>query len=163
MCYGVYMSQENTITDIIIAMLMSSRSTRMYRKILWERLQKRRQCSRQAYNQALYRLNKNGTISLCMDDIELLKKYSAKISSELAVSVKKPSSAGRVLVSFDIPETKRKTRDWLREQLRDWDFTMVQKSLWLGNGPLPDEFYTHIKLLGVKDNIRVFKVSNKQP
>ena len=108
MCYGVYMSQENTITDIIIAMLMSSRSTRMYRKILWERLQKRRQCSRQAYNQALYRLNKNGTISLCMDDIELLKKYSAKISSELAVSVKKPSSAGRVLVSFDIPETKRK-------------------------------------------------------
>jgi len=162
MCYDMFMAQENTITDMIMAMLMSGRSTRVYRKILWERLQERKKYSRQTYNQALYRLDKSGHIILNKEDIELIKKYSAKKASEWIVRTKKPLNIGKVLVAFDIPETKRKDRNWLRRQLKDWDFKMVQQSLWLGNGPLPAEFYSHINLLGIKNNIKVFKVSKKQ-
>ena len=90
------------------------------------------------------------------------KKYSAKKASEWIVRTKKPLNIGKVLVAFDIPESKRKDRNWLRQQLKNWEFTMVQQSLWLGNGPLPAEFYSHINLLGIKNNIKVFKVSKKQ-
>ncbi len=156
------MYQENSVADMLVAMLMSSRSTKVYRRILWERLQEKRQCSRQAYNQALYRLNKNGTLSISGEGISLLKKESAVVHSEHIVREKKTGTSIRILVSFDVPESKRRVRDWLRNQLRDWDFVMVQKSLWIGSGPLPIEFYDHVKLLNIKDTIKIFKVNKNQ-
>ena len=56
-----------------------------------------------------------------------------------------PNKAEKILISFDIPETKKKIRDWLRNQIKYWDFEMIHKSLWLGYGPLPKEFNDRLK------------------
>ncbi len=64
----------------------------------------------------------------------------------------------KMLLSFDIPEAKKKTRDWLRNQIRYWNFEMIHKSLWLGHGPLPKEFDERLKQLGIDKNVRIFKI-----
>ena len=69
-----------------------------------------------------------------------------------------PSKTEKVLISFDIPEIKKKTRDWLRNQIKYWDFEMIHKSLWLGHGPLPKEFNDRLKYLGIYENVRIFKI-----
>ena len=69
-----------------------------------------------------------------------------------------PNKAEKILISFDIPETKKKIRDWLRNQIKYWDFEMIHKSLWLGYGPLPKEFNERLALLGINKNVRVFRL-----
>ena len=60
------------------------------------------------------------------------------------------------MVMFDIPEEKRKIRDWLRKQLKLWGFIMIQQSVWFGKGKLTDNFKNHLELLGIKKNIKIF-------
>lgn len=69
-----------------------------------------------------------------------------------------PGKTGQVLVSFDIPESKKKVRDWLRNQLKYWDFEMIHKSLWVGNGPLPKEFTDRLNILDINKNVRIFNI-----
>jgi len=63
---------------------------------------------------------------------------------------------------FDIPEKERGARDWLRNQIKLWDFKMIQKSVWLGTGPVPKEFMERIKFLGLEKNIKIFNIQNKK-
>ena len=155
------MNENNTIGDFIIAMLLSSRSSGSFRSILWERAKERRNFDRRTFSQNIYRLKKRGIISTDKEYIKLIKSDKFFIS-QVRVRNKKPIGTEKVLISFDIPETKKNTRDWLRKQLKDWEYKMIKKSLWLGKGPLPEEFYSHIRLLGIKENIKVFKISKKQ-
>jgi len=64
----------------------------------------------------------------------------------------------KVMVLFDIPEKKRKIRNWLRTQLKMWDFEMIQQSVWLGRGPLPKEFSARLHDLGVGECVKVFPI-----
>lgn len=38
---------------------------------------------------------------------------------------------------------------------------MLQQSLWIGPGPLPEEFIKRLKDLKIKDCIKIFKINNK--
>ncbi|MEK7508225.1 MAG: CRISPR-associated endonuclease Cas2 [Patescibacteria group bacterium] len=58
---------------------------------------------------------------------------------------KSPANAKNLIIVFDIPESKRKMRDWLRIELISFGFEMLQKSVWFGPGPLPEKF---IRTLG---------------
>lgn len=69
-----------------------------------------------------------------------------------------PEKTEKVLISFDVPEKKKKTRDWLRNQIKYWDFKMIQKSLWLGYGPLPKEFTDRLRQLGIYENVQIFRI-----
>lgn len=128
----------NTAGDHLTAFLLSCRSTRIYRKILWERLSARRKhLSKSTFNQNIYRLQKRGVIKSKGDYIHI---YQTDLRKLKATSVMKgifPQKTEKILVSFDIPETKKKIRDWLRNQIKYWDFEMIHKSLWLGDGPFP--------------------------
>ena len=64
------------------------------------------------------------------------------------------------MVLFDIPEKKRKTRNWVRSQLKLWNFEMLQQSVWLGKGPLPKEFVSRLDLLGIGKCVKMFKIQN---
>jgi len=64
-----------------------------------------------------------------------------------------------LLLMFDIPEEKRQYRDWLREQLKEYGYVMMQQSAWVGPSPLPKEFVGYIKSLGIKDGIKTFKLA----
>lgn len=68
-------------------------------------------------------------------------------------------SPKNLLVMFDVPQERNSHRDWLRKQLKMFNYMMIQKSVWIGPSPLPKEFVAYIKEIGMKDNIRTFKLA----
>jgi DNA-binding transcriptional regulator PaaX len=151
---------KSTVLDHLIAFLFSSRSTRIYRKILWSRMHSRQKgLSKEAFRQHLYRLNKKGIIKTEGNIIYVNQKDIQNFSVKRNSIIKSilPNKTEKILISFDIPETKKKTRDWLRNQIKYWDFEMIHKSLWLGYGSLPEEFIERLKKLGIYENVRIFK------
>ncbi len=71
-----------------------------------------------------------------------------------------PKNAPRnLLLFFDIPEERKAEREWLRRQLRKFDYTMIQRSVWVGPSPLPKEFKDYVKHISLDDHLKVFKLA----
>lgn len=62
------------------------------------------------------------------------------------------------LVIFDIPEKERKKRDRLRDTLASYDFEQLQKSVWIGHNPLPEDFITFLDDLDLGGRVHIFSV-----
>ncbi|OGI94256.1 hypothetical protein A3A03_03235 [Candidatus Nomurabacteria bacterium RIFCSPLOWO2_01_FULL_40_18] len=60
---------------------------------------------------------------------------------------------------FDIPETKKAEREWLRWHLKKFNYSMIQKSVWVGPSPLPKEFLDYIQFIKIKDGFKTFKLA----
>jgi len=69
------------------------------------------------------------------------------------------NSPKNLIVMYDIPHEKKKERDWFRRQLKKFDYIMVQKSVWVGPSPLPKYFLDYIKRIGLKDQLKTFKLA----
>lgn len=71
-----------------------------------------------------------------------------------------PAKDGKVrIVIFDIPEKERKKRDWIRSELIMLDYTMLQKSVWIGKRPLPQSFIKEIKEKEIESYIHIFEAA----
>ena len=66
-----------------------------------------------------------------------------------------------LIIIFDIPEKERRKRDWLRSQLKLFDFEQIQKSVWLGPDRLPKEFFAYLEELGIRGNIKIFRTNGR--
>jgi len=64
----------------------------------------------------------------------------------------------KMIIAFDIPEEKRRGRNWLRIELVGLGFKMLQKSVWLGPAPLPEEFISHLKIMEILPHLKFFEV-----
>jgi len=64
-----------------------------------------------------------------------------------------------LIVIYDIPEEKKKERDWFRRQLKNFDYIMIQRSVWVGPSPLPKDFLDYVKLLDLKDKLKTFRLA----
>lgn len=64
------------------------------------------------------------------------------------------------LVIFDVPETEKKKRDWLRVQLIFADYKPLQKSAWIGVRPLSEKFMKDINTLGLEKYLHIFSILN---
>jgi len=64
-----------------------------------------------------------------------------------------------LLLIYDIPEGKKKERDWFRRQLKNFDFVMIQKSVWVGPSPLPTKFLAYLKKIGLQKEFKTFKLA----
>src|SRR3989344_2635589 len=53
-----------------------------------------------------------------------------------------------LLLIYDIPEGRKKERDWFRRQLKNFDFVMIQRSVWVGPSPQPTDFLAYLKRIG---------------
>jgi DNA-binding transcriptional regulator PaaX len=124
-------------------------------KILYENGAQRSKLNDASVRNTLSRMKKKGLLSnknsrwqlTPLGKEMLLQKKNAIIS--FAPEKLKEKRVKNTIVVFDIPETKRKYRDWLRHELICFGFELVQKSVWFGPS-LPEEFieYLHdIKLL----------------
>ena len=155
-----YYKDEATAIDYLIAFLFSCKSIRIMNSILWERVSKGRLINKNTYNKNLLRLKERGIIKIDEGNIKINReKLNDFYKYKLIYS--KPENTSRIIIIFDIPEKERKTRNWLRNQIKSWDFTMIQKSVWLGTGPLPEEFQERAKLLNIKKYIKIFNVQQK--
>lgn len=153
---------EASFSDFIIAMLGSASSMRLYRQNLWEIVKEKRKVNENAFRQGLYRLNKKGIVNINGNEISLRVDY--KHRPQYATNILRNSLPGKkdkILIAFDISEDKKKVRDWLRNQLKFWNFKMIQKSLWRGTGPLPKDFKDRLKDLEVINQVKVFNIRDK--
>lgn len=64
-----------------------------------------------------------------------------------------------LLVMFDVPETKKAEREWLRWHLKKFNYSMIQKSVWVGPSPLPKDFLEYIKSIGINEGFKTFKLA----
>ncbi len=71
------------------------------------------------------------------------------------------SKKGVVLVSFDIPEKKRKYRAWLRNVLRELDFKMLHKSVWFGETKIPQLFVDDLRDFKLTSFIEILEISKQ--
>src|SRR3989344_4750403 len=74
-------------------------------------------------------------------------------------SIFEKSSPKDLVVMYDIPEEKKKERDWFRRQLKNFYYIMIQRSVWVGPSPLPKDFREYVKSLGLKDKLKTFKLA----
>ena len=70
----------------------------------------------------------------------------------------KKDGARLVIVMFDIPETEKRKRAWLRSVLKALGFRLVQKSVFLGKVEIPKEFLDDLRLLKLTDFVEIFTV-----
>ena len=70
-------------------------------------------------------------------------------------------SPKNLIVMFDIPETKKAEREWLRWHLKKFNYLMIQKSVWVGPSPLPKEFLGYIKSIGLEESLKTFKLARE--
>lgn len=75
------------------------------------------------------------------------------------VSDFKKNAPKNLLLMYDIPHARKKERDWFRRQLKNFDFIMIQKSVWIGPSPLPGEFRDYLKRIGLQQEFKTFKLT----
>ena len=64
-----------------------------------------------------------------------------------------------LLILYDVPQDQTSLRNWFRRELRNFNFVMIQRSVWVGPSPLPKEFTAYLKEVGLKDKIKTFKLA----
>ncbi len=92
-----------------------------------------------------WRLTKRG--------LDYLAKLKPKVES-------RPDGVER-LVIFDIPEKERKKRDAIRLELVAAGYRQLQKSVWRGNRPLPEDFLELVDVLELHSHLHIFSIREK--
>lgn len=97
------------------------------------------------YYRTLDRLKKRGLIKKSSDTFRLTRKgekeaFFAHLDTQaLLYKPRKRKWDGQWrMIIFDIPEKKRKYRDYLRQMLKTLGFKELQKSIWVTPYPIPD-------------------------
>ena len=115
---------------------------------------------RYEFYQAIKRLRDQGFIEKIQDidqDKIILRitskgLYQTKI--EKALTAEKWDGKWR-LVIFDIPESKRRLRNTLRQKLKGWGFKYWQKSLWASKKDVAEPLRDFIGEIGISDWVLV--------
>lgn len=103
-------------------------------------------------------LNKRGCVNVGeKGTINLTKKGLIKVLAN-KVSAKKCSAGLRTIIVFDIEETKRRYRRFLRRLLISRGFKNIQKSVLVGDLRLSPEFNTLLKEMGLDNEVKIFSI-----
>lgn len=152
-----------SIGDLIVATLLSNKNSAQFRKILYEREFAR--YKKESIRMTFSRLHKKGYLENNKGNWSLTKKGKMNNSKNILFSFIpspfKKNQQPNIIVSFDITEADRVKRNWLRNQLKVFNYKMLQQSLWLGPGPLPPEFLKRLYNLGIRENIKIFRIKEK--
>jgi len=99
----------------------------------------------------------NGTYFITHKGEEFLDKKNKGVLKRFE-SNKTDKDPKDLLLLYDVPEDKKTHRDWLRRELINFHYIMIQRSVWVGPSPLPKEFTEYLKSIGLKDTIKTFKL-----
>lgn len=67
----------------------------------------------------------------------------------------------KIVIVFDIPEKRRYERTLFRFELLALEFVPLQKSVWIGCGPLPPDFIIYLKDHDLLRCVHIFSVNKK--
>jgi len=126
---------------------------------------------RQDYCNLIYRLKKSGLIR---EEIENKKKFlflTRKGKQEMSLLKEKSKNklpdnfyqrdkGNRfIIVVFDVPEKEKRKREWLRSALKNMEFKIIQKSVWLGKNKIPQKFLLDLSKLNLIDFVEIFEIT----
>ncbi len=125
------------------------------------------------FNGKSERTVKNAYYSLCQDGLISVEDKNLILTARGRVYLKnkvlyennfissfKENSPKDLLVMYDIPEDKKPEREWFRRHLIKFGYIMIQRSVWVGPSPLPKDFLDYVKKIGLKDNLKTFKLAS---
>lgn len=67
----------------------------------------------------------------------------------------------RRLVTFDVPEKEYKKRNWLRAELLALGFTSLQKSVYIGYSPFPEEFIEDLEARQLSNWVHILSIEKE--
>lgn len=105
-------------------------------------------------NKIFWHITKKGA-----EKLNILKQKDYSIKSRVVLPLNQKDFLKVVI--FDIPEIYRKKRNWLRFILTNLGFQKLQKSVWLGDEKLPEDFLDHLKELKLMPYIHIFAINKK--
>jgi len=144
------------------------RSPQQYFKILgdipkeWKKMKRRylQDCIREFYNDKLvsFKESANGMCKVTLTEKGKRKIIAFNVDN---LAIKKPNSWDKKwrMVIFDIPESKKKARNALRQKLRDMDFYCWQKSVFVHPYNCLEEVEFLAELFQVRPYVRFFEAS----
>lgn len=127
-----------------------------------------RKRERRRFDDFLYRLRKDGLVSEVNKKGKYFLKLTTKGRSILeklkinylpAVKYENTKDETLKIIIFDIPEEERRKRAWLRSALKNLNFKMIQKSVWLGKVKLPREFIDDLERINILSYIEIFAIT----
>ncbi len=127
----------------------------------------------QKFYKFIYKLKKDGLIEKAKRQKPVLLRITAKGEKILGLLTKRknatlpsfsykndlPKNDKLILVIFDIPESERRKRSWLRSALKNMKFNLIQKSVWIGKVNIPKDFLFDLKKLNLIDFVEIFEIS----
>lgn len=148
------------MSDLLIATLTSGRSIRRFNQILYER--KMQRYKRGVIQSSLSRLSKRGYVKKSDQGWSATERGQKHLKrTRLFEYIESPfgkNAGAGTIISFDIPERDRVKRNWLRNQIKIFGYKMLQQSLWVGPGPLPKDFISRLEDMGIRKNVKTFKI-----
>lgn len=113
---------------------------------------------RKIYTQ-IYQLEKRGYLErYTHKDMEFLRP-SAKGLATISTFRKEKDGKWKMII-FDIPEEKRKIRDYLRSKIKQLGFKKWQNSIWVTPYKLPEDVVRELKLLSERYFVRLITVES---
>ncbi len=113
---------------------------------------------RKVYTQ-LYQLEKRGYLERYMHkDLEYVR-VSPKGKAAISAADRTRDGKWRMIV-FDIPESQRSTRDYLRSKIKQLGFKKWQHSTWITPYTLPQEVEQELKELSQKLFVRLITIES---
>lgn len=118
-----------------------------------------RELPKSELSQAIKRLRERGLIETKLNQNEILIKLSqaGKESIRFNKVINEPWDGKWRIVIFDIPETHKSVRNLFRRRLKDWEFRIFQKSVWISKLNMTKELRQFIKKLGIERWVSVIE------
>ena len=116
----------------------------------------------------LSRLKKRGLVENKNEIWKITEKgknyLKEKISSKIPHfgHLKLENTKNNMIVIFDIPEIRKKQRNWLRGDLMALGFMQLQKSVWFGPAPLPKKFIEYLNDTNLLQYLKFFKATKEE-
>jgi len=123
------------------------------------------------YHNFLYKLKRDGLILAELGSGETRFKISEKGKTKLSIlqkredlpsprTYKREQGTGTTIVTFDIPESSRRKRDWLRSVLKALGFIMIQHSVWAGKQRIPISLIRDLQEMKLLKHIDIFQAAH---
>ena len=170
------MSKNNSISQLILnklnelgdATLDSLFPKNKTEAKLWRRLlglPEGYEFSSRSFSAILSRLKHDGLVVKSKKSDKFSWALSTKAKNSLVklkfpIEPVKPDGIPR-LVMYDIPENQKNKRSEIRINLVSLGYQQLQKSVWLGYAPLPEEFMKLIKNYDLGDKVQIVSIDKK--
>jgi len=95
------------------------------------------------------------------DRLRAYQQSRADPFSSSHISFPASQGGGLTIVSFDIPEKERRKRDWIRRCLVEMDFVPLQKSVWVAQGGVHEDFIHALRERKLLAAVHIFAVTRQ--